>query len=222
MATIDLTNVLASTFTVSSLDLEKNVSFWFSVSSLTAFPPSSWILQDHWMCFELLLIGMNHVYRAYVPVKLLQSCPTLCDPMDCSPPRSSVHGILQAGILGWFAVSSSRGSFQPRDRTCVSLHWQAGSFPLVPPRKPCLWSRTSRAHSARLLGSVRGGPRLLLYLLLSLCAKPVCHPAGEGRRVGKLRKGIHFCLVLSSHWNTFRVVYKQNNTYEVLSFLSNF
>ena len=44
------------------------------------------------MCFELLLIGMNYVYRACLPVKLLQLCLTLCDPMDCSLPGSSVHG----------------------------------------------------------------------------------------------------------------------------------
>ena len=38
-----------------------------------------------------------------------------CDPMDCSPPGSSVHGILQARILEWVTISSSRGSFRPRD-----------------------------------------------------------------------------------------------------------
>ena len=52
--------------------------------------------------------------------KSLQSCPTLCDPMDCSPPVSSVHGILQARILEWVAMPSSRGSSQPRDRTRIS------------------------------------------------------------------------------------------------------
>ena len=52
--------------------------------------------------------------------KSLQSCPTLCNPMDCSPPGSSVHGILQARILEWVAVPSSKGSFQPKDQTCVS------------------------------------------------------------------------------------------------------
>ena len=40
-----------------------------------------------------------------------QSCLTLCDPMDCSPPGSAVHGILQARILEWVAISFSRGSF---------------------------------------------------------------------------------------------------------------
>ena len=50
-----------------------------------------------------------------------QSCLTLCDPMDCSPPVSSVYGILQARILEWVAISFYRGSSQPRDRTQVSL-----------------------------------------------------------------------------------------------------
>ena len=48
-----------------------------------------------------------------------QSRPTLCDPMNCSPPDSSVRGILQARILEWVAISSSRGSSWPRDWTCV-------------------------------------------------------------------------------------------------------
>ena len=51
--------------------------------------------------------------------KLLQSCPTLCDPMDCSPPSSSVRGILQV-ILDWVAMPSSRGSSQLRDQTYIS------------------------------------------------------------------------------------------------------
>ena len=55
-----------------------------------------------------------------------ESYLTLCDPMDCSPPGSSVHGILQARILEWVAMSSSRGSSQPRDQTQVSLI--AGGF----------------------------------------------------------------------------------------------
>ena len=51
---------------------------------------------------------------------VLQLSPTLCDPMDCSPPGSSVHGILQAIILEWVAISSPRGFCQPRDKTQVS------------------------------------------------------------------------------------------------------
>ena len=52
--------------------------------------------------------------------EVAQSCLTLCDPMDCSLPSSSVHGILQAKVLEWVAVSFSRGSSQPRDQTQVS------------------------------------------------------------------------------------------------------
>ena len=55
-----------------------------------------------------------------VHAKLLQSCPTLCDAMDYSPPGSSVHGFLQARILEWIALPSSRRSSQPKDRTHIS------------------------------------------------------------------------------------------------------
>ena len=49
--------------------------------------------------------------------EVAQSCPTLCDPMDCNLPSSSVHGIFQAIVLEWIAISFSRGSSQPRDQT---------------------------------------------------------------------------------------------------------
>ena len=49
-----------------------------------------------------------------------QSCLTLCDPMDCTLKGSSVHGIFQAIVLEWIAISFSRGSSQPRARTQVS------------------------------------------------------------------------------------------------------
>ena len=52
-------------------------------------------------------------------VLVAHSCLTLCDPMDCSPPGSSVHGILQARRLEWVAMPFSRGSSQPRDQTFV-------------------------------------------------------------------------------------------------------
>ena len=53
--------------------------------------------------------------QVHVCVLSLQSYPTLCDPKDCSPPGSSVCRILQARILEWVAMSSSRGSSRPRD-----------------------------------------------------------------------------------------------------------
>ena len=82
--------------------------------------------------------------------KSLQLCPTLCDPMNCSPPGFFVHGILQARILEWVVMPSSRRSSQPRDRSSVSsfLSWQEGSLPLTLPGKTkvnrCLVLKHSR------------------------------------------------------------------------------
>ena len=70
--------------------------------------------------------------RAAAAAKSLQSCLTPCDPMDCNLPGCSVHRILQASILEWVVMPSSRGSARPGDRTYVSLclqYWQAGSLP---------------------------------------------------------------------------------------------
>ena len=64
--------------------------------------------------------------QKHFKVKVVQPCMTLCSPMDYSLPGSSLHGILQASILEWLAVSSSRGSSQPRDQTQVSCI--AGGF----------------------------------------------------------------------------------------------
>ena len=62
---------------------------------------------DHSLCKVIAFLK--------VKVFVIQSCLTLCDPMHCSPPGSSVHGILQARILEWIAIPFSRRSFQPRD-----------------------------------------------------------------------------------------------------------
>ena len=59
----------------------------------------------------------KHVISFFSPLcasSVAQSCLTLCDPMDCSPPASSVHEILQAKILEWVAISSPRRFSQPR------------------------------------------------------------------------------------------------------------
>ena len=62
----------------------------------------------------------RHRKQTTAAAKSLQSCPTLCDPMDNSQPGSSVHGIFQAKILEWVASSFSRVCSQPWDRTRVS------------------------------------------------------------------------------------------------------
>ena len=75
-------------------------------------------------------------------VLVAHSCPALCNPMDCSPPGSSVHGMLQARILEWVAISYSRGSYQPRDWAWFSC-MQADSLPSEPPQKQSLKHKRS-------------------------------------------------------------------------------
>ena len=63
--------------------------------------------------------ALPHSFNNYLCAQL---CPTLCDPMDCSPPDSSVHGISQARILEWVTISSSKGSSDPGIKP-ASLHF---------------------------------------------------------------------------------------------------
>ena len=77
------------------------------------------------------LVFEYHISRSLcVCAKLLQSCLTLCNPMDCSPTGSSVHGILQARILEWIAVPFSRWSSLPRDWTRISYVSSIGRWVL--------------------------------------------------------------------------------------------
>ena len=71
--------------------------------------------------------------------EVAQSCLTLCNPVDCSLPGSSVHGILQARIVEWIAISFSRGSSRPRDRTRVST-LEADALTSEPPGKPLTYN----------------------------------------------------------------------------------
>ena len=82
-----------------------------------------------------------HLNCTCMHARSLQSCLTLCNLTDCSPPGSSVHGILQARILEWVAVPPSRRSSLLRDGACISftyLHGQVGSLPLAPLGKPII------------------------------------------------------------------------------------
>ena len=89
--------------------------------------------------------GSGWFSPSYLHAKSLQLGRTLCDPMDGSPPGFSVHGILQAIILEWVAMPSSRDIFPtqgPNQCLLCLLHWQAGSLPLAPPGKPIqTWGR---------------------------------------------------------------------------------
>ena len=100
--------------------------------------------------------GRASILHACVHAKSLQLCPTLCDPMDSSPPGSSVHSILQARLLEWVAMPSSRGIFLTQRPNPRLLHWQAGSLPLVPGSYKC----QERAQYAKILHHGAQFPRL--------------------------------------------------------------
>ena len=90
---------------------------------------SSYILYMHVSSYILYTHVSSYILYMHVKVLVVQSCLTLCDPMGCSLPNSSVHGILQARILEWIAISSSRGSSRPRDQSWV--YHIAGRFFIV-------------------------------------------------------------------------------------------
>ena len=85
--------------------------------------------------------------------EVAQSCLTLRDPMDCSPPGSSVHGVFQARVLEWSAISTSRGSSPPNDRTCISsVSCITGRFFTAKlPQKPCHMLYIINTHVPRWL-----------------------------------------------------------------------
>ena len=135
--------VVASTWNISTdnhmahflfhSDLWSNVTsserpFWHAIWSVT-----SW--HSYLICPIVLPSSYHYLTPQGTQCLVIQSCPTLCNPMDCSPPGSSVHGILQARILEWVATPSSRGSSQPRDQTQGS-HVASGFFTIWAQWKP--------------------------------------------------------------------------------------
>ena len=87
-------------------------------------------------------IGVATIIALYTWQQVAQSCPTLYDSVDCSPPSSSIHRVLQARIPEWVAVSFSRGSSQPRDRIQVS-HIAGRRFNLWATREALTWAQKS-------------------------------------------------------------------------------
>ena len=112
---INLSNLLICPRTHILCDARR-LMWWFSLCPVwTAFSGLDSPQVEHISSLSLLQ------YRAHVAYcAQMLSRVRLCDPMDCSPPESSVHGILQARTLEWVAMPSSRRSSQPRDQTRVS------------------------------------------------------------------------------------------------------
>ena len=98
--------------------------------------------------------GNDRIRFGKVACAHAQLCLTLCDPMDCSPQGSSVHGISLARILEWVAISFSRGSLQTQGSNLHLLHLKADSLPLC------------------YLGSPSEGGRKDYLLIAALCVTP--------------------------------------------------
>ena len=98
---------------------------------------------ENWICIIMQVCQMKAVCFLWsLCAKSRLSCPTLCDPVDCNLPRSSVHGILQARILEWVAMPSSERPPRPRDQTCASCssYTEDGLFIAEPLGKPLAFS----------------------------------------------------------------------------------
>ena len=115
-----------------------------SLGYMLKTPESSMNRTGGWLSLPDILICLlwGVLIPSRVIVQSLQSCQTLCNPIDCSPLGSTVHGILQARTLGWVAISSSSRFSPPRDQACSSAS----------PRSPTLQTDSSPL-------SYQGSPR---------------------------------------------------------------
>ena len=112
-----------------------------------------------------------------------ESCPTLCDPMDCSPPGSSVYEISQARILEWLSFPLPVDLPYPeiKPHPLYLLHWQVGSLPLAPPGKLYMysWSKFSFGFFVRYNSKEHFGQpnkwmfTISLFLMTKKLLKPI-------------------------------------------------
>ena len=143
-------------------------------NTLSAQATKSSCIVSIYKCYSLVF----H-FSCFCCRSVTKSCPTLSKLVDCSMPGSSVHEILQARILEWVAMLSSRGSAQPRDRTHVSWvsktqgrsrlnlqDWQVGFLPLAPPGKPTLTQQPQLTFSLPSNNILKAHPHSHLQLAL--------------------------------------------------------
>ena len=97
--------IYIASFLISLLPLEICVFLWYFKRQLWFY----WLGHIYFFFFGFSFICNGYLFTMCYVYLVTQSCPTLCNPLDCSPPGSSVHGILQERILEWIAISSSRG-----------------------------------------------------------------------------------------------------------------
>ena len=129
---------------------------------------------EHSMCSNVLIV----VYLSFHSERkkgseVAQLCPTLCNPMDCSLPGSSLHGILQARVLEWVAISFSRGSSQLGYQTGVS-HIPGRHFNLWAIREAHLSNSEGKVFLVEIetqrQGEEKQGERAWVWLPLLICS----------------------------------------------------
>ena len=105
--------------------LKKKVSYLIAISKKNLIGQNAFQMSEN-LCYLIYLM------KSESESEVSQSCQTLCNPVDCSPPGFSIHGILQARMLEWVASSFSRGSSRPRVKAAspASPALAGRSFPL--------------------------------------------------------------------------------------------
>ena len=127
---------------VTNLVMQAHFLYMLSVSWFEAQDSLLCSFMVVWASLVAQMVKNLPAMQEKVKVLVTQSCLTLCDPMDCSPPGSSVPEILQARILEWVAMRSTRGSSWPRERICISCIARK-FFTLWAPREQCRIPRFS-------------------------------------------------------------------------------
>ena len=113
---------------------------------------------------EIYIFGCMHFWSGFsllwcVPCSATQSCPTLCDPVDCNPPGSFVHGILQAKILEWVALF--QGIFLTQGLNQHLLHWQVEFFTTSANWEAHCMHVAIKKKSRAVCGAYRGSSKLV-------------------------------------------------------------
>ena len=138
-------------------------------------------------------------------------CLTLYDPINCSPPGFSVHGIFQGRILEWVAISSSRGSSWPRDwnlRILHLLHWQVDSLTIEPPGKPRVMTSKFLTHSS-IFDSSTSIRKPSPPVISGRCLFLFCFVFNWGERMASIQSAI--TLNLSSYCPSVLIPFSENS-----------
>ena len=118
-------NSFSDIYVQHEINILKSIGLFHFVLFAQSGSPFAFVWCFPTMRFRLCILtdyiyNENILCSIWVPAKLLQFCLTVCNPLDCNLPGSSVHGLFQARILEWVAIFYSRGSSWPRDQTHVS------------------------------------------------------------------------------------------------------